>query len=1005
MKTSSVFLIICALALHACTAQESAIRIPDPQLKAAIEDKLWVWDPTPTDMLELTSLNLSSRKIENLKGLEYAKNLHSLRLTHNQVTDLSPLSSLSNLRTLIPNNNQITSVAPLSGLVQLQHLDLHENKITDLTPLSGLHNLEYLNLHENRIRTLSGLSNLSKLQHLNLNLNEIEDLSALSGLHELTYLNLSHNKIKDVSALSGLTNRMKLYLYDNLISDISPLSGLTNLEVLSLPNNQISDVSALSGLTHLPELFLHHNQISDISALSGLTNLTKLWVQDNPLNQEACATYIPQIIINNPDMMEFRYDACTTQCSLTVSSGSGGSVSVPGEGPFSYAPGTPIPIMARADAAYCFVEWTGSAVDAGSLADPFASDTTLYVNGDYTLRAHFAEDQLDHPAVSTYEAEDRTERSARLRARLVDDGGDLCCGWFRYWEKDSPGQTKLSTSKQPSLQTSQEYTRQINGLLPDTTYCFQAMVEHATCVDEGNIREFSTLEEDTSTRDIHVDDNAFNDPGPGDLSISDTQENGTKEHPYDSIQEAIKHAQDRDRILVHAGSYYETLNLMGKNLAITRYSRAAADISSYPVIDAQNRGTVVTFNQGEDATCRLSGLVLTGGRHSNSGAIACIGASPSIKNCLIIGNRSVGPAGAIIYCEHSRSLFENLTVSGNTSTAGGSAFRFHGCEVTITNSILWHNTPGEITVASGNDPSVVYSNVQGTWPGRGNIAMNPRFALPSYGAAGTAENYHLLSEAGRWDPHSLSWVTDELSSPCIDAGDPVDAWTDEPRPHGARINMGAYGGTDQASCSLRSTPVIARWTFDESSGNAAYDSAGDNHGTVYGATWAQGLMDGALQFDGIDDCVDCGNGPALAPDQFTISLWIYAQAGTGSRSILRKSGGGNDQDYEFKLFGARNPTFSFGDGSQSVVLYSSAALPLNEWTHIALTRHETQAALHVNGTEVTSKTYDFRPSATRHKLIIGGGSLQPFQGKIDDVQIYDSGLSIEEIKGLVREVD
>jgi hypothetical protein len=1005
-KTNSVFLIICALAMHACTAQESSIHIPDPYLKAAIEDKLWVWDPTPTDMLELTSLNLSSRKIENLKGLEYAKNLHTLRLTHNQISDLSPLSKLSNLRKLIPNNNQITSLSPLAGLGQLRHLDMHENKITDLTPLSGLSHLEYLNLHENRVRKLSGLSNLTNLQHLDLNLNEIADLSPLSDLRKLAYLNLSHNQIKDISALSGLTGHMRLYLYDNQISDISPLSGLNNLEVLSLPNNQISNISALSGLTHLPELFLHYNQISDISALSGLTNLTKLWLHKNPLDQQACATDIPQIIANNPDMMEFRYDACSTQYDLTISSGSGGSISSPGEGPFSYAPGTSVPITARAHAAYCFVEWTGSAVDAGSLADPFDSDTTLLVNGDYSLRAHFVEDHLDHPAVSTYEAEDRTERSARLRARLVDDGGELCTGWFRYWEKDSPVQTKLSTSMQHSLQQSQEYTRQINGLQPGTTYCFQAMVEHATCQDEGNVREFSTLEDERPpVRRIHVDDNAFNDPGPGDLAISDTQEDGTEDHPYDSIQEAIRQAQNHDTILVHAGSYYETLNLMGKNLAISRYSRAASGISSYPVIDAQSRGTVVTFNQGEDSACLLSGLVLTGGRHTNGGAIACIGASPTIKNCLIVGNRSVGPAGAIIYCKHSRSLFGNLTVSGNSSAASGSAFRFTDCDVTITNSILWGNAPSEIALASGNDPSVVYSDVQGTWPGRGNIAVDPLFALPSYGAAWTPEDYHLLSETGRWDPRSLSWVADELSSPCIDAGDPMGVWIDEPSPHGARINMGAYGGTNQASYSLRSVPVVARWTFDETSGDAAYDSAGDNHGAVYGATWAEGLMDGALQFDGIDDYVDCGNGPALAPDLFTISMWIYAQASSGSRSILRRSGGDKDKDYEFKLFGARNPTFSFGDGSQSVALYSSSALPLNEWTHIALTRDETEAAIQVNGVQVVSNTYDFAPSATHHKLIIGGGSLQPFQGKIDDLQIHDSVLSPEEIAGLAAEID
>jgi len=42
------------------------------------------------------------------------------------------------------------------------------------------------------------------------------------------------------------------------------------------------------------------------------------------------------------------------------------------------------------------------------------------------------------------------------------------------------------------------------------------------------------------------------------------------------------------------------------------------------------------------------------------------------------------------------------------------------------------------------------------------------------------------------------WVTDEFSSPCVDAGDPNSDWSNESWPHSKRINIGAYGGTLQA---------------------------------------------------------------------------------------------------------------------------------------------------------------------------------------------------------------
>ena len=57
----------------------------------------------------------------------------------------------------------------------------------------------------------------------------------------------------------------------------------------------------------------------------------------------------------------------------------------------------------------------------------------------------------------------------------------------------------------------------------------------------------------------------------------------------------------------------------------------------------------------------------------------------------------------------------------------------------------------------------------------------------------------MRSQAGRWDPVSESWVQDDVTSPCIDAGDPNSPIGHEPFPNGGIINMGAYGGTAEAS--------------------------------------------------------------------------------------------------------------------------------------------------------------------------------------------------------------
>jgi parallel beta-helix repeat protein len=56
---------------------------------------------------------------------------------------------------------------------------------------------------------------------------------------------------------------------------------------------------------------------------------------------------------------------------------------------------------------------------------------------------------------------------------------------------------------------------------------------------------------------------------------------------------------------------------------------------------------------------------------------------------------------------------------------------------------------------------------------------------------------HLMSAGGRWD--GSGWVTDAAASPCIDVGNPYDDYASETDPHGNRINMGAYGNTEEAS--------------------------------------------------------------------------------------------------------------------------------------------------------------------------------------------------------------
>jgi hypothetical protein len=78
--------------------------------------------------------------------------------------------------------------------------------------------------------------------------------------------------------------------------------------------------------------------------------------------------------------------SCVSQYSLNVATTDGGTVTTPGEGLFSYDPGTVVDLVAVPAAGYRFANWAGS-VD--TIADVNAATTTITMNSTYHIIARF----------------------------------------------------------------------------------------------------------------------------------------------------------------------------------------------------------------------------------------------------------------------------------------------------------------------------------------------------------------------------------------------------------------------------------------------------------------------------------------------------------------------------------------------------------------------------------------------------------------------------------------
>jgi hypothetical protein len=125
---------------------------------------------------------------------------------------------------------------------------------------------------------------------------------------------------------------------------------------------------------------------------------------------------------------------------------------------------------------------------------------------------------------------------------------------------------------------------------------------------------------------------------------------------------------------------------------------------------------------------------------NRGGGISCLYSSPTISRCTITGNMANLGGGVFCRDAQSRPTITNCTITDNTAdTNGGGVVCFAGGSPTITNCILWIDSPSEIYVDAGN-PVVTYSDIEGGWPGSGNVECCPMFCHLDTGNYYLAEN-------------------------------------------------------------------------------------------------------------------------------------------------------------------------------------------------------------------------------------------------------------------------
>jgi len=331
-----------------------------------------------------------------------------------------------------------------------------------------------------------------------------------------------------------------------------------------------------------------------------------------------------------------------------------------------------------------------------------------------------------------------------------------------------------------------------------------------------------------------------------------------------TIQAGINVAETGDTVLVAPGTYYENINFKGKNIVLASHFILDDDLEfiNSTIIDGSqaqyaDTASCVRIVSGENSTAVLQGFTIkqgtgthwvdpqfpawtwhsgggvfvfqssptiknnyiidnhvdddTGVSGASGGGILMYGGNPIIINNVIKNNTALYGAGVVI--DYSGCVFknnivaqnsggqnyggggfwtignvaqpiiiENNTIVNNESELKGGAMYLWSTQLTARNNIIWENTQssgGQIFLYDGANAEISYTDIEGGYSGEGNIDLPPQLADTNY----------IL----------------DLSSPCIDTGNPDVQFNDPEDPENTgqalwpsqgqlRNDMGAYGG-------------------------------------------------------------------------------------------------------------------------------------------------------------------------------------------------------------------
>ncbi len=390
------------------------------------------------------------------------------------------------------------------------------------------------------------------------------------------------------------------------------------------------------------------------------------------------------------------------------------------------------------------------------------------------------------------------------------------------------------------------------------------------------------------------------------------------------------------------------------------------------------------------------------------GGMSNYNAAPSIVNCTFSKNVTTEFGGGIYNMSSSPGII-NCIFWGNVASVAGNQMAFEGGFASVNYSCIqdYSNDPSQGIVSYWRmDDNAANRYVAGSNGPPTELVTNGKFTSPSGWTFGGNWSYDMPN--GEAD-HS-GWGEDALSRDVsVTAGKKymVIFTVKNYSFGGVAFILGGQNGTERSAngtyvevVTAINTDGLEFWGVTSYTGSIDdvfcfclddfpntgifYDNTGNPYTNAHDTT---GEIDGALNFDGVDDYVEVSG--LTNPVNMTYVLWIKADSLSGGYDTLLEFG--NDEPW----FGI----LSTGEITLYGYVTSSRSITIGQWHHIAVTSDGSESIIYIDGqADAGSANTD-----TGTGLGIGYHSGDPhFDGIIDDVRIYNRALTAGEIQQLYQ---